>query len=115
MHLSSMAISDRIRASRVRLGMKATELAREMDVNRSAVSQWEKGPTFPNIDNRIKLSRILKISITELLEGEELSPKEVTLLPQEVILIQKFRQLPEPMREAYLRILMVQLDSLNPS
>lgn len=48
------------------------QLAEELYVSRTAVSKWENGKGYPNIDSLKRLSKILGISIDELLSGEEL-------------------------------------------
>lgn len=48
------------------------QLAEELYVSRTAVSKWENGKGYPNIDSLKRLSKLFSISIDELLSGEEL-------------------------------------------
>ena len=108
-----MTIANTIRAARLRANMKKADLARALKVAPSAVSQWESGDTEPSVDNRVVLSSVLGIPIIDLMPNAEREAKTVSLNPQELMLLDKFQQLPPPMRDTYLRILMVQLDSLK--
>lgn len=48
------------------------QLAEKLYVSRTAVSKWELGKGYPNIESLKQLSRVFGISIDELLSGEEL-------------------------------------------
>jgi len=60
----------RIRENR---NMSQLELAAAMNVGQSAVSQWETGESRPTYNNLIKLTRILKCSLAELVGSEQTS------------------------------------------
>ena len=48
------------------------QLAEKLYVSRTAVSKWELGKGYPNIESLKQLARVFEISIDELLSGEEL-------------------------------------------
>lgn len=48
------------------------QLAEKLYVSRTAVSKWELGKGYPNIESLKQLSSVFGISIDELLSGEEL-------------------------------------------
>lgn len=48
------------------------QLAEKLYVSRTAVSKWESGKGYPNIESLKAISKIFAISIDELLSGEEL-------------------------------------------
>lgn len=53
------------------------ELAQQLFVSRQAISKWENGDTTPDLDNLVKLSEILKVSLDELVKGKKsVSAKE---------------------------------------
>lgn len=108
-----MAIADRILRARKERRMSQREVAAALKVAPSAVAQWEKGDTEPSIDNRVNISGLLDIPIVELLPDAAKKSISIDLRAQEKLLIEKFRQLPPPMRETYLRLLLVQLDGLT--
>ena len=47
------------------------ELAQALYVSRTAISKWESGRGYPNIDSLKAISRFFCVSIDELLSGEE--------------------------------------------
>lgn len=57
---------------RKRKGMTQKELAEQLYVSDKAVSKWERGLSMPDISLLIPLSRLLDVSVTELLEGKKL-------------------------------------------
>ena len=48
------------------------ELAEKLYVSRTAVSKWESGKGYPNIDSLKEIAKIFNITIDELLSGEEI-------------------------------------------
>ena len=113
MHHPCMPIADVIRAARLRANLRQAAVARHCKVAPSAVSQWESGTTQPSLDNRVSVAGLLGIPITELLPEGPPAPRTEPLQPQEIILVEKFRQLTPPLREAYLRMLIVQAGDLE--
>lgn len=47
-------------------GYTQTQLAKELDVDQSAVSLWEAGKTFPRIELAMKVAKILDCTLEEL-------------------------------------------------
>lgn len=52
--------------------MTQEQLAEKLYVSRTAVSKWESGKGYPNIDSLKQLSKVFNISIDTLLSGGEL-------------------------------------------
>ena len=48
------------------------QLAEELFVSRTAISKWESGKGYPNIDSLKNISKLFSVSIDDLLSGEEL-------------------------------------------
>ncbi len=48
------------------------ELAEKLYISRTAVSKWESGKGYPNIDSLKEIAKIFNITIDELLSGEEI-------------------------------------------
>lgn len=61
-----------IREKRIQKGMTQAELAKAVNVNQTAVSQWERNLTFPTLDKARLLAQTFQCSIDELFEGENL-------------------------------------------
>jgi transcriptional regulator with XRE-family HTH domain len=57
---------------RKRKGLTQEELAQALYVSRTAISKWESGRGYPNIDSLKALAVFFHISIDELLSGDEL-------------------------------------------
>lgn len=58
-----------IRILRHKQGLRQEDLARELGVRQSTVSMWETGEATPRIDMLIRLSRIFKCRIDDLLDN----------------------------------------------
>ena len=52
-------------------GLTQAALAEQLGVSDRAVSKWETGRSLPDADNMLELSRILGITVDELLKGEK--------------------------------------------
>ena len=57
-------------------GLTQNELAKKLNITDRAVSRWERGKGCPDISLLEELSKILDVSIIELLKGEKISKKE---------------------------------------
>lgn len=66
-----MEFHERIQELRKRKGLTQEELAQALYVSRTAVSKWESGRGYPNIDSLKALSEFYSVSIDELLSSEE--------------------------------------------
>ena len=66
-----MEFHERIQELRKGKGLTQEELAQALYVSRTAVSKWESGRGYPNIDSLKALSKFYSVSIDELLSSEE--------------------------------------------
>ena len=64
-------IANFIKKRRKELGMTQVELADKLFVTEKAVSRWETGRGTPDISLLIPISKMLGVSVSELLNGEE--------------------------------------------
>ena len=51
---------------REKSGLSQSQLAAKLNISQQAVSKWENGKTFPDIQNLILLSNIFQITLDEL-------------------------------------------------
>ena len=65
-----------IATSRKQKGLTQTELADRLNITDRAVSKWERGKGCPDISLLEDLSKILDVSIIELLRGEKTNKKQ---------------------------------------
>lgn len=64
-----MDIGKNIRRLRKQRGMSQEELARELDVSRAAVTQWETGRSKPRMGTIERLSAFFGVSKAEIIDG----------------------------------------------
>ena len=70
-----MKIQDYLKHYREEAGLSQVELAEKLYLTRQAISKWERGESFPDIENIIILSDLYDISIDELLRGAKFLEK----------------------------------------
>ena len=67
-----MEFNEKIQELRKQRGLTQEELAEVLFVSRTAISKWESGRGYPNIDSLKAISKFFKVTIDELLSGDEL-------------------------------------------
>lgn len=67
-----MEFNEKLQRLRKEKGLTQEELSQTLFVSRAAVSKWESGRGYPNIESLKRLSEVFVISIDDLLSGEEL-------------------------------------------
>lgn len=66
---------EKVKKIREEKGMTQQTMADHLYVTRQAVSRWECGARYPDLLTAKKISRILDVSLDELLSGEEIREK----------------------------------------
>ncbi len=67
-----MEFNEKLQELRKSKGLTQEELAEKLYVSRTAVSKWESGRGYPNIESLKEISKFFSVSIDELLSGEKL-------------------------------------------
>lgn len=67
-----------VAAVRKEKNMTQAELAAKIQVTDKAVSRWERGLGFPDINTLIPLADALNLSVLELMRSEKINEKEAT-------------------------------------
>lgn len=67
-----MELNEKLQELRKQKGLTQEELAEHLFVSRTAVSKWESGRGYPNIDSLKAIAKFFGVTIDELLSGEEL-------------------------------------------
>ena len=62
-------IGERIKLLRTAKKLSGEQLAQQLNITKSAISQWEKGKSLPNRANLIKLAKILEVDDEYLVSG----------------------------------------------
>ena len=76
--LDSVKIGGFISGKRRELGMTQQQLADRLNISFQAVSKWEKGSTFPNVELLPELSAVMEVTVDELLSGCEKDGEELS-------------------------------------
>ena len=67
-----MEFHEKLQELRKSRGLTQEELAEDLYVSRTAISKWESGRGYPNIDSLKEISKYFSVSIDNLLSGEKL-------------------------------------------
>ena len=66
-----MEFHEKLQNLRKSKGLTQEELAQALYVSRTAISKWESGRGYPNIDSLKAIAKFFGVTIDELLSGEE--------------------------------------------
>ena len=67
-----MEFNEKLQELRKKKGLTQEELAELLYVSRTAISKWESGRGYPNIDSMKAIATYFGVTIDELLSGDEL-------------------------------------------
>ena len=67
-----MEFNEKVQLLRKQKSLTQEELAEALYVSRTAVSKWESGRGYPNIESLKAIAKFFDVSIDELLSGDEL-------------------------------------------
>lgn len=67
-----MKFNEKLQELRKQKGFTQEELAAKLYVSRAAVSKWESGRGYPNIDSLKAIAKVFSVTVDELLSGDEL-------------------------------------------
>ena len=67
-----MEFNEKLQELRKSRGLTQEELAELLFVSRAAVSKWESGRGYPNIESLKELAKFFSVTVDELLSGEKL-------------------------------------------
>lgn len=67
-----MEFNEKLQEMRKQKGLTQEELAEKLFVSRTAVSKWEAGRGYPNIESLKAIAKFFGVTVDELLSGEEL-------------------------------------------
>ena len=69
---TQMEFNEKLQELRKQKGLTQEELAELLYVSRTAISKWELGRGFPNIESLKAISKFFSVSLDKLLSGEEI-------------------------------------------
>ena len=67
-----MEFNEKLQELRKNKGLTQEDLAEILFVSRTAISKWESGRGYPNIESLKAIAKLFSITVDELLSGEEL-------------------------------------------
>lgn len=67
-----MEFNEKLQQLRKQNNLTQEQLAEQLYVSRTAISKWESGKGYPNIESLKSISNLFSVSIDELLSNEEL-------------------------------------------
>lgn len=67
-----MEFNEKLQELRKQKNLTQEELAQKLFVSRTAVSKWESGRGYPNIESLKAISKFFCVTVDELLSGDEL-------------------------------------------
>ena len=67
-----MEFNKKLQKLRTDANLTQEELAGKLYVSRTAVSKWESGRGYPNIDSLKAIAKFFNVTIDELIGGEEM-------------------------------------------
>ncbi|MHC5229196.1 helix-turn-helix domain-containing protein [Enterococcus sp. LJL99] len=73
-----MSISEKIKVLRIEKEWSQKKLAEMLNVSSQAISNWERGQSYPDISNIIQLSDLFDVTLDELIK-EDINFKEELL------------------------------------
>ncbi len=65
-----MSISEKIQQLRKSNGLSQEQLAEKLNVSRQAISKWESGASFPDVEKIVLISELFKVSTDYLMKDE---------------------------------------------
>lgn len=66
-----MTIGEQLKIRRKELNLTQEEVAKQLFISRQAISNWETGKSYPDIEKIVMLSDIYEISLDKLLKGDK--------------------------------------------
>ena len=67
-----MEFNEKLQELRKQKGLTQEELAEKLYVSRTAISKWESGRGYPNIESLKEIAKFFSVTVDELLSGEEI-------------------------------------------
>ena len=67
-----MEFNEKLQELRKQKGLTQEELAASLYVSRAAISKWESGRGYPNIDSLKAIAKFFSVTVDELLSGDEI-------------------------------------------
>ena len=74
-----MILVQRIKEEREKRQWTQDYLAETLNVSRQAISKWEVGSTYPDIDRLVQISNLFDITLDSLIKGDDSLKKSIVI------------------------------------
>ena len=74
-----MILGQRIKEKREKRQWTQDYLAETLNVSRQAISKWEVGSTYPDIDRLVQISNLFDITLDSLIKGDDSLKKSIVI------------------------------------
>lgn len=74
-----MILGQRIKEEREKRQWTQDYLAEKLNVSRQAISKWEVGSTYPDIDRLVQISNLFGITLDSLIKGDDSLKKSIVI------------------------------------
>lgn len=74
-----MVLGQRIKEEREKRQWTQDYLAETLNVSRQAISKWEVGSTYPDIDRLVQISNLFDITLDSLIKGDDSLKKSIVI------------------------------------
>ena len=74
-----MILGQRIKEEREKRQWTQDYLAETLSVSRQAISKWEVGSTYPDIDRLVQISNLFGITLDSLIKGDDSLKKSIVI------------------------------------
>jgi transcriptional regulator with XRE-family HTH domain len=91
-------IRSNLKKYRLQSGMTQIELASQIGVRSSAISNWEKGQNSIDIDTLFKICKILKVPIDSMIESQN-DVDYVIGTSENDLILETYKKLPEEQKK----------------
>ncbi len=81
-----MSFAENLKSIRKSRNLSQEELAELMDVSRQAVSKWEQGESYPEVEKLLLLSKRFNISLDSLLSAEIVPGNNTSLVTGSIVI-----------------------------
>lgn len=86
-----MNFSEKLQLLRKNKGYTQEKLAKELHVSRQAVTRWESGLVYPDIENLIEISNLMHVTVDYLVRDQECNVKPVKTILRQTEELMQFR------------------------
>ncbi len=83
--MNTQKVGDFIHKERKKMNLTQKQLADMLNITDKAVSRWETGKGYPDIEMLVKLSDTFNVSVNELLNGERVAQENISKVADEQI------------------------------